>query len=128
MEAFTAVRGRPSPTAASLRVSFLQTDGTFDAPNAVTTPRLLMSGADRRRPTGISADGRVLFFWDETDEVSYSAFRAGSSLDFTAFYPLAPNGKRAMPNDGCDRFYASLPVAGDKDAGTADATQVFRVP
>jgi hypothetical protein len=111
----------------SIRVSFRLTDGTFDAPNAVTTARLQMIGSDRRRPTGISADGRVLFFWDESTELAHAGFRAGSSIEFTSFSALAPNGMRAMPNDGCDRFYASLFVAGDKDGG-GDTTQIVRVP
>lgn len=111
----------------SIRVSVRLTDGTFDFPNAVTTPRLRMDAGSRRRPTGISADSRVLFFWDEVDETGYTAFRTGSSIEFGEFYALAPNGKRAMPNDTCGRFYASLVKVLDEDTKT-EITQIYRVP
>lgn len=111
----------------SLRVSFKMSDGTFDYPNVVDTARLQMEDGKRRRPTGISSDGRVLFFWDEAAESSFSAFRIGLSAEFGDFHAIAPNGKRAMPNDACDRFYVSLLTILDADA-RIDATQIFRVP
>ena len=70
-----------------------------------------------RYPTGISSDGRTLFFYDSWRVEARAAWRAASSGPFTWFRDL---GALSMPqpNGACDRLYYS---AADPNASIAFA-------
>lgn len=115
----------PTRTAgASMMVSVRLADGTFDDPNPLPEDRLLVVGGKyRRRPTGISADGLTLFYFDEAIGASFLAFHPPGSLGFDGFYAFAPSGSGATPSESCSRVYLTMEIAPAKpDAGpTGDA-------
>ncbi|MBL8717173.1 MAG: hypothetical protein JNL79_14400 [Myxococcales bacterium] len=112
--------GRAAGT--TLMVSVLLSDGTWDFPNPVDGTALEMAGTARRRPTGISADSLTLFFYDEVFGASYLAFRTPGSLLFPETVPFSPTGRRARPNEACDRVYLSMtPPIAAPDGGSTDA-------
>lgn len=108
----------------SIRVSFLLSDGTWDAPSAIYAMDMQMSGTSRRRPTGLSADNRTLYYYDEVSATPRAAFRPGTSLDFTEFFAVLPPGTRPMPSSACDRIYLTASLA--SDAGPSD--RIVRTP
>lgn len=105
---------------ASIRMSTHLGDGTWDAPRTIDAASLRMVGTLRRRPSGLSADGRTLFYFDENSRGPKIAVRALGSADFTAFYDINPIGFRPMPTETCDRLYMS--VEADVDAATPPLT------
>jgi hypothetical protein len=67
---------------------------------------LLPAATNARRPTGLSADGRALFYWDEstsTQRIAHFAFNAPTAMTF------ADLGARrgANPNAACTRIYSN---------------------
>ncbi|MBL8722372.1 MAG: hypothetical protein JNL79_40700 [Myxococcales bacterium] len=107
----------------TLMVSLRLSDGTWDYPNPVDGAPFEMSGSQRRRPTGISADGLTLFFYDEVFGASYLAFRTPGSLLFPETVAFSPTGRRATPTEACDRVYLSMaPPVVAPDSGPPDAT------
>lgn len=104
-------------------------DGTWDHPNPIDGAAFEISGASRRRPSGISADSQALFFYDEVFGATYVAFRTPGTLLFSEVAPFSPTGRRAMPNRACDRVYLSMaPPAPVPDAGLVDAATDSRPP
>ena len=80
-------------------------DGTPLNGSAVdTTP-----AGQRRRPTGMSADARTLFCWDEATGAETMAWRATPTEAFTT---EASIGARlgAQPNAACTAIYYSAPA------------------
>lgn len=66
-----------------------------------------------RLPTGVSADGLTLFFFDTARGVARAGFRAATDAPFARFVDLPGYG--SQPNAACDRLYYSL--AGDLPLG-----------
>jgi hypothetical protein len=62
------------------------------------------AGGKRRRPTGMSADGRTLFFFDEATNVERAAWRDAPSSPFQLFKDIGAFGE-AIPNLRCDTLY-----------------------
>jgi len=62
------------------------------------------SGAQRCRPTGLSADGRTLFFWDERLGKERAGFFAYSTDSFSSFLDVGQLID-AQPNADCTRLY-----------------------
>jgi len=62
------------------------------------------SGTQKRRPTGLSADGRTLFFWDELSGQERAGFFAYASDSFSSFLDVGPLID-AQPNADCTRLY-----------------------
>jgi hypothetical protein len=62
------------------------------------------AGGKRRRPTGMSADGRTLFFFDEATNVERAAWRDAPSTPFQLFEDIGAFGE-AIPNLRCDTLY-----------------------
>ena len=84
-------------------------DGTWGSPAGADASHLLIAtGGARRRPSGLSSDGRTLFYFDEYVRGPKSAFRKLGAPDFTEFYDVNPIGVRVMPTDACDRLYLSI--------------------
>lgn len=65
---------------------------------------LRASGTERRRPTGLSADGRTLFFWDDQGTQERAGFLRYQTDEFASVVDLGqlPN---AQPNAACTRLY-----------------------
>lgn len=59
-----------------------------------------------RQPTGVSADGLTLFYFDSARGLSRAAFRATPSAPFALFVDLPGDG--VQPNAACDRVYYSV--------------------
>ena len=98
--------------------SFLGADSTIVASSRSGTgtwssPRTLSAGifdgraGQRRLPTGISADGRTLFYFNEESAEQEARFRATSSLT-SPLYDMRSLGARrgATPNFACNRLYS----------------------
>ena len=74
---------------------------------AFGTLELRTEGTLRRRPSGLSADYRTLFYWDEIDGVERAAFRESSTSDFNEFVELG-DFRRAQPNGDCTKLYFGI--------------------
>ena len=59
-----------------------------------------------RHPTGLSADGLTLFFFDPDRQSARAAWRADASASFSFFEDLAGVG-RASVNAACSELYYS---------------------
>jgi len=66
----------------------------------------------RRLPSGVSADERTLFYFNEASQKEEARFRSSPALT-SPFYELVDLGtlKSAVPNAACDRLYSD--AAGD---------------
>jgi len=73
---------------------------------ALSTPELAAQGSSRRRPTALAADGRTLFFWDETSSTERAGFYAPDRVTFERFVDLGAL-RGAVPNGVCNRLYFS---------------------
>jgi hypothetical protein len=62
------------------------------------------AGGKRRRPTGMSSDGRTLFFFDEASSIERAAWRNAPSAPFDLFKDVGAFGE-AIPNLRCDTLY-----------------------
>jgi hypothetical protein len=65
------------------------------------------AGPSRRRPTGIAADDRTLFYWDEVDSTEKMAWRPTPTGTFDHFETLGGSFRGAVPNANCDKLYYS---------------------
>src|SRR6185369_8361893 len=64
----------------TILVSTKLSDGRWDSPSAVESPSFnINSSGQRKRPTGFSADGRTLFYYDEVTETANVAFTTPTS-------------------------------------------------
>lgn len=66
-------------------------------------------GAEAPRPTGMSADGRTLFFYDEARKVAKAAFRPNRTCPFTTFVDLGDR-PGVVPNASCTALYSRSPA------------------
>jgi hypothetical protein len=99
-------------------VAVSQFNGMSWAPPLILVDPMFRSQAGkRRRPTGLSADGKTLFFWDEVAGVEQATWRkTAQGGDFAFGTPLslgARPGAQASGGD-CGRLYFS--AAGDGGA------------
>jgi hypothetical protein len=108
-------------TGASIMLSVLLSDGTWDAPTPITALQLAIASGQHRRPTGLSSDARSLFFFDEVTGTVNVALHAAGTASFTEFHPLAVSGMRPMPSDACNRLYLSIEDDSADDAGPPDS-------
>jgi len=86
-----------------------------------TIAELTGSGNKLRRPTGLSADNRTLFYWDEVDGVEKMAFREDAILAGHNVYMQFVNVGAyagAQPAANCQRIYYDAP-------GSVGATDLF---
>jgi len=98
--------------------SFLETDSTIvvssrTGQSAWSTPKELSagtfdgSGGKRRLPTGMSADGRTLFYFNEESAQEEARWRATSSVESPLYDMLSLGARRgAAPNSACNRLYS----------------------
>jgi hypothetical protein len=79
-----------------------------------STPSLTAQAGGRRMPTGISADGQTLFFWDQVTGIERAAYRpmgfdSKGSDDFEYAVDVGPM-PAAAPNTACNAlYYAGAP-------------------
>lgn len=91
-------------------------------PTTLKQMELASSGGKRRRPTGISSDGRTLFWWDEVDGKEKAGWRGSTKafdLTFSGIVDLGDK-KDAQPVAKCDRLYFTNPPAAPSDVKLAD--------
>lgn len=91
----------------TLRVSVADTHGVWQVGTPVDDCELRSLGEGKsRRPTGLTADGRTLFYIDEVRGIARAAFRDAARGPFTEFIDL---GARLAPqvSAGCERLYSS---------------------
>ena len=98
--------------------SFLDTDSTIVVSSRTGTapwsaPRTLSagvfdgSGGKRLLPTGVSADGRTLFYFNEQSAKEEARWRATNSVSSALYDMLSLGGRRgAIPNARCNRLYS----------------------
>jgi hypothetical protein len=97
------------PTGASTVV--VSTRGSSDpwsAPVELTTQLLDGDSKTRRLPTGVSADARTLFYFNEGSMLEEARFRDTPSIE-SPLYDMVSLGARrgATPNTACNRLYSS---------------------
>ncbi|HEX8796087.1 MAG TPA: hypothetical protein VF765_34290 [Polyangiaceae bacterium] len=66
-------------------------------------------GSQYRRPSGISADDRSLFYWDETNGSEWIAYSSTAGGPFDVFENLGAF-TNAAPTATCSRIYYSVPA------------------
>jgi hypothetical protein len=100
--------------------SFLDADSTIVVSSRTGTgpwsaPRTLSAGAfdgsagKRRLPTGVSADGRTLFYFNEESAKEEARWRNSTTVDSPLYDMLSLGARRgAAPNSSCNRLYSEL--------------------
>lgn len=82
-------------------------EGVWSAPRSLSAGVFDGTSEHRRLPTGVAADGRTLFYFNEESGDQEARFRSTNSLD-SPLYDMRSLGKRrgATPNAACDRLYS----------------------
>ncbi len=96
------------PEAASTVVVSTRSGAAAWTPPMQLSDSVLDGGAGARRlPTGVSADARTLFYFNEESHVEEARFRDTSQTG-SPLSDMLPLGMRrgATPNSGCDRLYS----------------------
>lgn len=99
----------------TLRISTKDMAGVWEVGTPLDDCELQSLGEGlSRRPTGLSADGRTLFYFDEARGIARAAFRGAASGVFTSFVDL---GARISPQPSadCTRLYSSRIDGGASD-------------
>lgn len=86
--------------------------------NPVDGAPLLDDCGARRRPTGVSADGLTLFYFDESSGSERATWRKSTDSAFSGLVELGARAE-AQPNTACTALYFSA-RAGDATAGGDD--------
>lgn len=114
---YTASNGEAGPSV--VRVAMRSAGEPWRAAAALEACELDGRGPLRRIPTGVSADGLTLFFFDETTRVQRAAWRPSADGSFTWFRDL-DGLPSAQPNLDCSRLYFNA-TAGPAVASVAVA-------
>jgi hypothetical protein len=86
----------------------------------VNADQLAANGTSRKRPTGLSGDGRTLFYWDEALSLTRRAVRGPGALAvFESFTDVGPQ-QAVQPVASCKRIYYSATGASSLDLFHAD--------
>lgn len=116
---FTLLAGTAETLAESLRLG----GTTYPSPRVLKESDFVSSGSKLRRPTGLSFDGRTLFFWDETTNTERAAFRESATVPgkiaYTSFVTLGAY-PGAQPSQTCGRLYFEGSGSGGVDLFVAD--------
>lgn len=89
-----------------VRVSTRSASEPWPAGKAIETCEFEAHAGYPRYPTGASADGKTLFFYDSWRGKTRAAWRAAGSGSFTWFHDVG-DWFAAQPNSACDRLYYS---------------------
>lgn len=116
---FTLIASGVQTFAESLRLG----GTTFPSPRLLKETDLVPVGGKYRRPTGVSVDGRTLFFWDESTNTERAAFRESvtypGKTGYTKFVTLGAY-PGAQPSQTCGRLYYEASGTGGIDLFFAD--------
>lgn len=108
-------------TSSTMAESYRSGNNPWAKGRILTTTELVGVGNKLRRPTGLSADSRTLFYWDEVDGVEKMAFRDDAILakhnQYTQFVNVGAFAG-AQPTATCDRLYFEAP-------GSVGGTDLF---
>jgi hypothetical protein len=91
---------------------------SFAPPLVLIDPMFRAQGGKRRRPTGLSSDGKTLFYWDEVLGAAQATWRKTAKPGDFAFGPPLSLGARQGAQAGggdCGRLYFSAA----EDGGTS---------
>jgi hypothetical protein len=102
-----------------LRFSTRGDDGAWPVGTALEACEFEAHAGYGRYPTGVSADGKTLFFYDSWRGKARAAFRKSSTGSFTWFRDLGELFV-PQPNSACDRLYYSV---ADPDASIVSAAR-----
>jgi hypothetical protein len=81
------------------------TQGSWGLPAALANAEFTSpDAAHRRRPSGTSADGRTLFFYDEVTSLERAAWRETPTTPFATFRDIG-DFPDATPSPHCDALY-----------------------
>jgi hypothetical protein len=81
--------------------------GGFSAPRTLSGGVFDGAPGKRRLPTGSSADGRTLFYFNEESAQQEARWRATNSVDSPLYEKLSLGARRgAAPNTACNRLYS----------------------
>jgi hypothetical protein len=92
----------------------------WSAGSPLVAAELQALGPERRRPTGLSADGRTLFFWDDQAAQERAGFFPPDSNRLASVVDLGQL-RGAQPNAACTRLYYSGPGQSSLELMVADA-------
>lgn len=83
-------------------------DGTWGAPKQLVSSLLDGAPGERRLPSGLSADARTLFYFNEASGSEEVRWRSTTRVN-TPLYTLKTLGARrgAAPNSACNRLYSN---------------------
>lgn len=114
---YSVLAGGPATIAESYRSG----NNPWPKGRFLTNAELAPDAGKLRRPTGLSTDGRTLFFWDEVDAVEKMAFRGDPIVvPFNVFGQFTVVGAfaNAQPTTKCQRLYYDAP-------GSVGGTDLF---
>lgn len=104
--------GRVAPNAGTPTIALMALSGGFYQRGHLVDGVDLQARDGRTLvPTGVSADLRVLFYYDETARLARVATRAAPGCVFTAFADLGPR-PRVQPNATCTALTYADPATG----------------
>ena len=94
-------------SASTVVVSTREPDGSWSTPMLLTASVLNGGVGARRLPTGVSADARTLFYFNEESGAEEARWRDTSHND-SPLYDMMSLGKRrgSTPNSACNRLYS----------------------
>src|SRR6478735_3648582 len=94
--------------ASTVVVSSRTESGVFSAPRSFGSGLLDGSDGKRRLPTGVSADGRTLFYFNEESGEEEARWRENNRSESPLYDMLSLGARRnAVPNAGCTRLYST---------------------
>jgi hypothetical protein len=97
---------RPGQASALYEATWDAMQHSWGLPAQVLNPELQSTNdGKRRRPTGISADGRTLFYFDEVTHLERAAWRDSPTAAFGLFKDVGSAFAEAVPNLRCDTLY-----------------------
>jgi len=96
-----------SDVASTVVVSTRDPQGVWSTPKVLSAGLFDGAAAARRLPSGVAADGRTLFYFNEESGSEEARWRDTSSVD-SPLYDVRSLGARraALPNSACNRLYS----------------------
>ena len=94
-------------TESTIVVSTRTGAGAWSTPSTLSARIFDGTAGERRLPTGISSDGRTLFYFNEESAKEEARWRATNSPSSPLYDMLSLGGRRgAAPNSSCNRLYS----------------------
>jgi len=91
----------------TIAISYRNGTASWSAPKALSPGTFDGTAGERRLPTGTSADGLTLFYFNEESALQEARWRATNSVSSQWYDMLSLGARRgAAPNSGCNRLYS----------------------